>query len=75
MSANFYCRVSCNGFISSLYGKCIAYNAQEDWSLGEESFLFTVPPPGVEYTFRLVGSSSYFDEHFHKFQKTMENNC
>ncbi|XP_052687753.1 uncharacterized protein LOC128166542 isoform X2 [Crassostrea angulata] len=57
LSANLYCREGCNSTssISTMRGKCIAFSAGEDWSLGEGSFLFTVPTPGIQYTFRLEG--------------------
>uniref|UniRef100_A0A8W8MPF9 CBM20 domain-containing protein n=1 Tax=Magallana gigas TaxID=29159 RepID=A0A8W8MPF9_MAGGI len=55
VSAYLYCRVGCNSSsrISLMHGKCIAYSASEDWSLGEDSFIFNVPIPGIKYTFRL----------------------
>eukprot|EP00105_Crassostrea_gigas_P037277 XP_019921425.1 PREDICTED: integrin beta-like protein D [Crassostrea gigas] len=57
LSANLYCREGCNSTssISTMRGKCIAFSTGEDWSLGEGSFLFTVPTPGIQYTFRLEG--------------------
>lgn len=55
VSAYLYCRVGCTSTssLSDLHGKCIAFNAAEDWSLGEDSFIFTAPNPGIKYTFRL----------------------
>nr|XP_022295374.1 uncharacterized protein LOC111105368 isoform X1 [Crassostrea virginica] len=55
ISANLYCRTGCSttSKISSLYGRCIAYSSSEDWSLGEGSFFYTLPTPGMKYTFRV----------------------
>ena len=54
VSASTYCRAGCNSTssVSSLYGRCIAFSASEDWTLTEGSFLFKAPTPGIAYTLR-----------------------
>ncbi|XP_062599940.1 integrin beta-like protein A, partial [Saccostrea cucullata] len=53
VDGNLYCRMGCDKQISSMHGKCIAYSSSEDWSLGEGSFMFTLPTPGISYVFRM----------------------
>ncbi|XP_061188491.1 uncharacterized protein LOC133196641 [Saccostrea echinata] len=53
VDGKLYCRTGCNTQISSMHGKCIAYSSSENWSLGEGTFTFTLPTPGINYVFRM----------------------
>ena len=56
------CRDRCDGSIGSLQFRCTDFSANEDWTIGTNSFEYTFPIPGIlprYYQVRLVCSDLY----------------